>query len=72
MPTVAPFRLWDTIKHFHPHKKEILIVVKTLNSKEANRNIIAAALGLQGWKTFYGSGEWTEKDEKGLLEGFRA
>jgi hypothetical protein len=72
MPTAAPFRLWDTIKNFHPHKKEILIVVRTLNSIGANRNIIAAALGLQGWKTFYGSGEWTEKAVKGLLERFRA
>jgi hypothetical protein len=68
----APFRLWDTIKQFHPHKKEIIIVVRTLNSIGANRNIIAAALGLQGWKTFYGGGEWTKEDVNNLLEGFRA
>jgi hypothetical protein len=70
--TAAPFKIWDTIKQFHPHKKEILNVVRMLNSIGVNRNIIAATLGLQRWKTFYGSGEWTEKDVKGLLEGFRA
>ena len=68
----APFRLWDTSKQFHPNKKEILIVVRTLNSIGANRNIIAAALSLQGWKTFYGGGEWTEEDVNSLLDGFRA
>jgi len=69
--TAAQFKKWDTIKHFHPYKKEILIVVRTLYSIGANRNIIAAALGLQGWKAFYGGGEWTEEDVKGLLAGFR-
>jgi hypothetical protein len=55
-----------------PHKKEILNVVRILNSLGVNRNIIAATLGLQRWKTFYGSLEWTEEDVKGLLEGYRA
>jgi hypothetical protein len=72
MPTDAPLKIWDTIKYFHPYKKEILIVVRTLNSIGANRNIIAAARGLQGCKTFYRGGEWTEEDVNGLLEEFRA
>ena len=64
MPTSAPFKIWDTIKHFHPHKKEILNVV----SIGINRNIIAATLGLQRLKIFYGDCEWTEEDIKYLLE----
>jgi hypothetical protein len=72
MLTAAPFKIWDTLKQFHPHKKEILNVVRILNSLGVNRNIIAATLGLQRWKTFYGSLVWTEEDVKGLLEGYRA
>ena len=52
MLTAAPFKIWDTIKQFHPQKKEILNVVKILNSIGVNRNIIAATLDLQRWKTF--------------------
>jgi hypothetical protein len=70
--TAAPFKIWDTLKQFHPHNKEILNVVRMLNSIGVNRNIISATLGLQRWKTFYGSREWTEKDVKGLLEGYIA
>ncbi|MHC4586259.1 MAG: hypothetical protein ACYS3N_17140 [Planctomycetota bacterium] len=70
--TAAPSKIWDTIKQFHPHKKEILNVVRMLNNIGANHNIIAAALGLQRWKIFYGGCEWTEEDVKGLLEGYRA
>ncbi len=47
-------------------------MVRTLNSIGANRNIIAAALDLKGWKTFYGGSEWTEEDVNGLLKEFRA
>ena len=68
MLTAAPFKIWDTIKQFHPHKKEILNVVRILNSIGVNRNIIAAILGLQRWKTFYGGCEWTEEDVNCLLE----
>jgi hypothetical protein len=66
--TAASFKIWDTIKQFHPHKKEILNVVRMLNRIGVGRNIIAATLDLQRWKTFYGGCEWTEKDVKGLLE----
>ena len=72
MLTAAPFKIWDTIKQFHPHKKEILTVVRILNNIGVNRNIIAATLGLQRWKTFYGGSEWTEEDVKGLLERYSA
>ena len=72
MLTAAQFKIWDTLKQFHPHKKEILNVVRILNIIGANHNIIAATLDLQRWKTFYGGSEWTEKDVKGLLEGYRA
>ena len=72
MLTAAPIKIWDTIKQFHPYKKEILNVVRILNSIGVNRNIIAATLGLQRWKTFYGGYEWTEEDVKDILEGYRA
>jgi len=71
--SVTPFKVWDTIREFHPYKNEILSVVKILNSMGANCNIIAATLGLQGWRTFYGGcDEWTAEDVKALLEGYRA
>ena len=72
MPTAAPFKIWDTIKQFHPYEREILTVVRILNRMGAKRTMIAAALGLQGWQTFYGGCEWTEEDVKGLLEGYSA
>ena len=72
MPTTEPFKIWDTIKQFHPYKKEILTVVRILNRMGAKRTMIAAALGLQGWQTFYGGCEWTEEDIKSLLDGYRA
>lgn len=70
--SATAFRIWDTIKQFHPHKKEILTVVRVLNRMGAKRTMIAAALGLQGWQNFYGVCEWTDEDVKGLLEGYRA
>ena len=72
MPVALPFKIFDIIKEFHPYKNEILNVVKILNSMGANCIIIAAALGLQKWKNFYGVCEWTEEDVKDLLEGYRA
>ena len=72
MLTSTPYNIWDILKQFHPYKKEILNVVKILNNIGLNHNIIAATLGLQRWKTFYGECEWTEEDVKGLLEGYSA
>ncbi len=57
---------------FHPHKMEILNVVRFLNKMGANRTIIAAALDLQGWNNFFGVYEWTTKDVKDILESYRA
>ena len=70
--TAAPFRIWDALKHFHPHSKEILTLARILSRMGAKRTMIAAALGLQEWKNFYGVCEWTEEDVKDLLEGYRA
>ena len=72
MSASTSFLAWDAISKFHPYKNEILRVVKILNSIGANCKIIAAILGLQGWKTFYGNGEWTEEEVQDLLQGFRA
>jgi hypothetical protein len=68
--TAMPFKVWNILKQFHPYKNEILNVVRLLNSLGVNCRIIAATLGLQGWKTFYGTGEWKEEDVKGLLERY--
>jgi hypothetical protein len=72
MLTAAPFKVRDTLKQFHPFQKEILNVVRLLNSIGLNCNIIADTLDLQGLKIFYGGSEWTEKDVNGLLEGYSA
>jgi hypothetical protein len=71
LPATAS-KSWDTIKQFHPYKKEIQNLVRIMHSIGISFNIIAATLGLQGWKTFYGGGEWTEEDVKDILEGYRA
>jgi hypothetical protein len=70
--TAEPFRIWDTIKQFHPHKKEILIVVRMLNKMGAKHTMIAAALDLQGWQSFCGVCEWTDEDVEDILNGYRA
>ena len=70
--TAAPFKIWDTIIQFHPHKMEILNVVRILNRMGTKRTIIAAALDLQGWRNFYGFCGWTDEDVKDILEGYRA
>jgi hypothetical protein len=72
MSASTPFKVWDTVSQFHPYKNEILSVVKILNNIGVNCNIIAAALDLQRWKTFYGGREWTQEDVQGLLEGYKA
>ena len=64
--------IWDTIKQFHPYKKEILNVVRMLNNLGVSLNIIAATLGLKRWKTFYEGGEWTDADIKDILEEYRS
>ena len=70
--TAEPFRIWDTIKQFHPHKKEILTVVRVLNRLGVKHTMIAAALDLQGWQSFYGVCEWTDEDVEDILNGYRA
>ena len=70
--TAEPFRIWDTIKQFHPHKKEILTVVRVLNRLGVKHTMIAAALDLQGWQSFYGVCEWTDEDVEDILDGYSA
>ena len=70
-PAASLFKVWETIMQFHPYKHELLNVINILNGIGANCIIIAAALDLQRWKSFCGVFEWTEKDVKVLLEGFK-
>jgi hypothetical protein len=72
MQTAEPFRIWDTIKQFHPHKEEILTVVRVLNRLGVKHTMIAAALDLQGWQSFYGVCEWTDGDVENILDGYSA
>jgi hypothetical protein len=72
MQTAEPFRIWDTIKQFHPHKEEILTVVRILNRLGVKHSMIAAALDLQGWQSFCGVCEWTDEDVEDILNGYRA
>ena len=67
--TASQFRIWDTVKLFHPHTNEIQTVVRVLNRIGAKRTMIAAALGLPGWQNFCGISDWTTKDVKDILEG---
>ena len=72
MLAASPYKIWDTLKQFHPYKKEILILVRMLNKIGAKRTMIAAALYLQGWQNFCGVSEWTVEDVKDILEGYSA
>jgi hypothetical protein len=68
--TTAPFRIWDALKHFHPHSKEILTLARILSRMGAKRTMIAAALSLQEWQEFCGVCDWTAEDVKGLFKGY--
>lgn len=70
--TSEPFRFWDTLKHFHPHSKEILTLVRILSRMGAKQTIIAAALSLQERQDFRGVCEWTTEDVKDILKGYGA
>ena len=59
--------LRQILMQMNPHRKEIVGLVKILNRMGANFKLIAACLSLQRWKNYYGSGEWTEEDVKGIL-----
>ena len=66
----------DTIRiigeKYHPQRKEIYHVVKTMNNLGLNLNLIAASLNLQKWKTFYGDNDWSREDVKELIEDYQA
>jgi hypothetical protein len=72
MLAASPYKIWNTLKQFHPYKKEISILVRMLNKMGAKRTMIAAALCLQGWQNFCGVSEWTVEDVKDILEGYSA
>ena len=65
-----PFRIWDTLKLFHPHRSEILTMVIILNRIGAKRTVIAAVLNLQERDSFCGVRKWTTDDVKEILEGY--
>ena len=59
--------LRQILMQMNPHRKEIVGLIKILNSMGVSFKLIAACLSLQRWKNYYGSGEWTEEDVKGIL-----
>ena len=66
------YYLRQILMQINPHRKEIVGLVKILNSMGVSFKLIAACLSLQRWKNYYGSGEWTEEDVKGILVGLRS
>ena len=61
-------KIWDIAARLHPYRNEIFRVIRTLNGIGVDSKIIGASLSLQGWKTFFGSPEWTSKDVQNVLE----
>lgn len=61
-------KIWDIAARFHPHRDEIFRVVRTLNGIGVDSKVIGAGLSLQGWKTFFGSCDWTSKDVQNVLD----
>lgn len=66
MPTTK-FNFWEILTSFHPHRDEILCIVRMLNGIGVGLKIIAASLNLQKWKTFLGNAEWKDEDVKNVL-----
>jgi hypothetical protein len=60
-------KISNILARFHPHRDEIFCVVRTLNGIGVDSKIIGASLSLHGWKTFFGSSEWTSKDVYNVL-----
>jgi hypothetical protein len=61
------YYLRQILMQINPHRKEIVGLVKILNSMGVSFKIIAACLSLQRLKNNFGSGEWTEEDVKRIL-----
>ena len=61
------YYLRQILMQMNPHRKEIVGLVKILNSMGVSFKIIAACLSLQGLKNNFGSGEWKEEDVKRVL-----
>jgi hypothetical protein len=57
---------------YHPHRKQVYHVVRTMNSLGVDLNLIAASLNLRRWKTFYGDNDWSQEDVKELIESYPA
>ena len=60
--------IWPLLELCHPDRKEIIGAVNTLDQIGARPKLIAAAMGLLGWKNFYGSRDWTHCDVHKLLQ----
>ena len=57
---------------YHPQRKQVYHVVRTMNNLGVNLNLIAASLNLRRWKTFYGDNDWSLEDVKELIDGYPA
>ena len=54
---------------YHPQRKQVYHMVKTMNNLGVNLNLIAASLNLRRWKTFYGDNDWKVEDVKEVIDG---
>ena len=60
--------LRQMLMQMNPHRKEIFELITILNNLGASFTFIAACLSLQRWRNFFGSGEWTKEDVRGVVE----
>ena len=60
--------LRQMLMQMNPHRKEIFELITILNNLGASFTFIAACLSLQRWRIFFGSGEWTKEDIRGVVE----
>jgi hypothetical protein len=59
----------ELLEKYHPQRREIYLVVRIMNNIGLDQNLIAAALDLQKWKTFYGDNDWKVEDVKEVIDG---
>ena len=64
---VVKMDMWPLLEWCHPYRKEIILAAKTLDELGASSSFIAAAMGLQGWKNFFGDRNWTIIDVQELF-----
>ena len=71
-PDILRMDIWPLIELCHPFRKEIIRAAKSFDEFGASSSLIAAAMGLQGWKNFFGYRSWKHFDVQELLQRHRS